>query len=239
MAKRRAGELGYAPVRVLVVDDHEMVCEGLFALLSDVDGVSVCGWATSAPQAIEAVERECPDVVLMDVRLGEQSGIEAAREIRSRQPATKVLMLTSFADDEARLASLMAGASGVVTKGLRGIDLVGAIRSVACGHSLIDDAMIRRLIQRLGTIGHPDDEKLARLSAQEARVLDLVAEGRTNKQICEMLFISEKTVKNHLSHILSKLEVSRRAEAAVYLARHGRAARERGGSDDPDTGSAT
>jgi len=162
-----------------------------------------------------------PDVVVMDVRLADGSGIEATREIRANRPATHVVMLTSFADDEALFASIMAGASGYVLKQIRGGDLVQSIRTVAGGGSLLDPAVTGAVLDRLRKGKHLlKDEKLARLSAQEERILTLVADGKTNKEIGEELHLAEKTVKNYVSSILSKLQVARRAEAAAYLARH-------------------
>jgi len=158
---------------------------------------------------------------VMDVRLQDGSGIEATRDIRAQRPQTQVLMLTSFADDEALFASIMAGAAGYVLKQIKGGDLVRAIRTVGSGESLLDPAVTRGVLERLRKGKHLfKDEKLARLSPQEERILGLVAAGRTNKQIGEELRLAEKTVKNYVSSILAKLEVARRAEAAAYLARH-------------------
>jgi two-component system, NarL family, response regulator DevR len=158
----------------------------------------------------------------MDVRLGDGSGIEATRDIRARRPQTRVLMLTSFADDEALLASIMAGAAGYVLKQIGGADLVRAIHTVGRGQSLLDPAVTAAVLDRLrsGRLT-VKDEKLARLSPQEERVLALVGAGRTNRQIGEELHLAEKTVKNYVSSVLAKLEVVRRAEATAYLARHG------------------
>ena len=210
-------------VRVMVVDDHEVVRQGVAAVLRAAEGIVVCGEASSAAEAQEVARSALPDVIVMDVRLGSDSGIQATRDIRAERPATKVIMLTSFADDEALFASIMAGAAGYVLKQIRGNDLVGAVRSVAAGQSLLDPAVTSAVLDRLRQ-GRDliKDEKLARLSAQEERILSLVAEGKTNKEIGDDLFISEKTVKNHLSRILQKLEVARRAEAAAYLTRHQR-----------------
>ena len=210
-------------IRVLLVDDHEVVREGVAALLSRAEGMVVCGQAGSPAEALEVVEATMPDVVVMDVRLGGESGIEATREIRARRPSTRVIMLTSFADDDALFASIMAGASGYVLKQIRGNDLVGAVRSVASGQSLLDPGMTNAVLERLRRgRDQMKDEKLASLSNQEERVLALVAQGKTNREIGQELYVSEKTVKNHLSHILQKLQVSRRAEAASYLTRHQR-----------------
>lgn len=208
-------------IRVAVVDDHEIVRHGLTALLHDHDDIVVVGEAGNANEALELTDRTKPDVVIMDVRLDRDSGIELTREIRDRRPATQVIMLTSYADDEALFASIMAGAAGYLLKQIRRLDLLKAVRNVARGQSLLDPAVTASVLDRLRRGNHlMKDEKLARLSPQEERVLALVADGRTNREIGEELFISEKTVKNHLSHILAKLEVSRRAQAAAYLTRH-------------------
>ena len=209
------------PLRVLLVDDHEVVRDGIAALLRATDDLVVAGEASGVQEAIEEADRTRPDVVVMDVRLQDGSGIEATREIRARRPATQVLMLTSFADDEAIFASIMAGASGYVLKQVRGGELVRAIRAVGQGQSLLDPAVTKSVLDRLRKGKHlMKDEKLARLSPQEERILSLVAEGRTNNEIGQELHLAEKTVKNYVSSILSKLEVARRAEAAAYLARH-------------------
>jgi two-component system response regulator DevR len=209
------------PIRVMIVDDHEVVRGGVKAMLEAAGGIVVCGEAERVTEAVEVAESTRPDVVVMDVRLVDGSGIEATREIRARRPATKVIMLTSFADDEALFASIMAGASGYVLKQVRGGDLVRSIRTVAEGGSLLDPSVTGAVLDRLRKGKHLlKDEKLARLSPQEERILSLVADGKTNKEIGEELHLAEKTVKNYVSSILSKLEVARRAEAAAYLARH-------------------
>jgi DNA-binding NarL/FixJ family response regulator len=211
------------PVRVMLVDDHEVVRSGIRTLLEGSEGMVVCAEAATVREAVATAERVLPDVIVMDVRLEDGSGIEATRDIRASRPETRVLMLTSFADDEALFASIMAGAAGYVLKQVRGDDLVRAVRAVADGHSLLDPVVTSSLLERLrsGRHGSLKDEKLARLSPQEERILGLVAAGRTNRQIGEELGLAEKTVKNYVSSILAKLEVARRAEAAAYLARHG------------------
>jgi two-component system response regulator DevR len=209
------------PIRVMLVDDHEVVRGGIKALLQATDDIVVTAEAGSVREAIDEAERSRPDVVVMDVRLTDGSGIEATREIRARRPQTAVLMLTSFADDEALFASIMAGASGYVLKQIKSAELLRAIRAVGQGQSLLDPAVTKNVLDRLRKGKHLlRDEKLARLSPQEERILSLVAHGRTNKEIGEELHLAEKTVKNYVSSILSKLEVARRAEAAAYLARH-------------------
>jgi two-component system, NarL family, response regulator DevR len=209
------------PLRVLLVDDHEVVRNGVAALLKATDDIVVAGQAGTVQGAVEEADRVRPDVVVMDVRLADGSGIEATREIRARRPQTQVLMLTSFADDEALFASIMAGASGYVLKQVRSGELLRAIRAVGAGQSLLDPAVTKAVLDRLRKGKHlMRDEKLARLSPQEERILTLIAEGKTNREVGEELHLAEKTVKNYVSSILSKLEVARRAEAAAYLARH-------------------
>ncbi len=205
----------------MLVDDHEVVRSGIKSVLRSNEDIAVVAEAGSVAEAIRQAASTRPDVVVMDVRLADGSGIEATREIRAQRPETQVLMLTSFADDEALFASIMAGAAGYVLKQIRGGDLVRAIRAVGQGQSLLDPSVTAAVLDRLRKGKHfMRDEKLARLSAQEERILGLVAEGHTNKQIGDRLHLAEKTVKNYVSTILSKLEVARRAEAAAYLARH-------------------
>jgi DNA-binding NarL/FixJ family response regulator len=204
-----------------LVDDHEVVRKGLASLLKATDDIVVAGEAGTVRDAIEEADRTRPDVVVMDVRLADGSGIEATREIRARRPQTQVIMLTSFADDEALFSSIMAGASGYVLKQVKSGELVRAIRTVGRGESLLDPAVTKSVLDRLRKGKHlMKDEKLARLSPQEERILEAVANGKTNKEIGQELHLAEKTVKNYVSSILSKLEVARRAEAAAYLARH-------------------
>jgi two-component system response regulator DevR len=210
------------PLRVMLVDDHEVVRGGVRALLEAADDIVVCGEAASAREAVAVADRALPDVVVMDVKLQDGSGVEATREIRAARPQTRVLMLTSYADDEVLLASIMAGAAGYVLKQTSGGDLVRAIETVGRGGSLLDPAVTAGVLDRLRSGRRTvEDEKLARLSPQEERILSLVAAGRTNRQIGEEMHLAEKTVKNYVSSILTKLEVARRAEAAAYLARHG------------------
>ena len=209
------------PLRVMLVDDHEIVRNGIRAMLDAQDDIVVTTEAGSVREAVDEAARTRPDVVVMDVRLSDGSGIEATREIRANRPETKVLMLTSFADDEALFSSIMAGASGYVLKQVKSGDLLRAIRAVGAGDSLLDPSVTNAVLDRLRKGKHlMKDEKLARLSPQEERILQLIAEGWTNRQIGDELHLAEKTVKNYVSSILSKLEVARRAEAAAYLARH-------------------
>jgi DNA-binding NarL/FixJ family response regulator len=205
----------------MLVDDHEIVRDGIRAMLEAQDDIVVASEAGSVRDAIDEAARTRPDVIVMDVRLTDGSGIEATREIRAARPATKVLMLTSFADDEALFASIMAGASGYVLKQVKSGDLLHAIRAVGAGDSLLDPSVTTAVLDRLRKGKHLlTDEKLSRLSPQEERILQQIADGKTNREIGDDLSLAEKTVKNYVSSILSKLEVARRAEAAAYLARH-------------------
>jgi two-component system response regulator DevR len=203
----------------MLCDDHELVRRGLSSILEGADGIDVVAEAGDADAALEAVEATHPDVVIMDVRLPGRSGIEACREIRSAFPDTKVLILTAHSDDEALFSSIMAGAAGFVLKQVRGGDLVGAIRQVARGESLLDPSVTARVLARLRGEGAPANDGIADLTPQERKILDLVAEGMTNRQIAEKVFLAEKTVKNYVSNILLKLGLSRRAEAAAFMAR--------------------
>jgi DNA-binding NarL/FixJ family response regulator len=209
------------PLRVMLVDDHEIVRDGIRAMLDAEGDIIVTAEAGSVRDAVDEAARSLPDVIVMDVRLSDGSGIEATREIRANRPATKVLMLTSFADDEALFASIMAGASGYVLKQVKSNDLLRAIRAVGAGDSLLDPSVTNAVLDRLRKGKHLlTDEKLARLSPQEERILQSIADGWTNREIGDELHLAEKTVKNYVSSILSKLEVARRAEAAAYLVRH-------------------
>src|SRR3954470_2931354 len=212
------GSMGTMTVGVFLLDDHEVVRRGLRELVEAEDDLTVVGEASTAEEALLRVPSTKPDVAVLDVRLPDGDGVEVCREIRSKFPAIQCLMLTSFADDEALFSAIMAGASGYVLKQIRGIELVDAIRRVAAGESLLDPAVTRRVLERLRA-QPAEDEGLARLSDQERKVLDLIAEGYTNRQIGEHLFLAEKTVKNYVSNLLSKLGMERRTEAAAYAAR--------------------
>ncbi len=205
-------------MKVVLVDDHEVVRQGLKTLVDSQEDLEVVGEAGDVDNAIRQVGYHSPDVVVMDVRLPDGTGVEACREIRSRWPEVRVLMLTSYADEEALVSSIMAGASGYVLKRIDSGDLVDAVRRVGNGESLLDPNLTDRLFARIRG-DEPDDPLLARLSPQERKILDLIAEGKTNRQIAEELFLAEKTVKNYVSNLLSKLEMSRRSEAAAYAAR--------------------
>jgi two-component system, NarL family, response regulator DevR len=208
-------------LRLLVVDDHEVVRQGLVALLERRPGFQVVAEAGTVAEAVEQADRFEPDIVVMDVRLPDGSGIEACREIRAHRPATRVLMLTSFPDEEAVLSAIVAGASGYLLKQIRARDLVAALEAVGRGESLLDPAVTEKVLERVRRIatGGQDDE-LAGLTSQERKILALVAEGKTNKEIAADVFLSDKTVKNYVSSILSKLNLERRAQAAAFVARH-------------------
>ena len=208
-------------LRLLVVDDHEVVRQGLVALLGRREGFQVVAEAGTVAEAIEAARRFQPDIVVMDVRLPDGSGVEACREIRSEFPSTRVVMLTSYPDEEAVLSAIVAGASGYLLKQVRARDLITALETVGRGGSLLDPAVTEKVLERIRRIatGGQSDE-LAALTAQERRILLLVAEGKTNKEIATEIFLSDKTVKNYVSSILSKLNLERRAQAAAFVAKH-------------------
>jgi DNA-binding NarL/FixJ family response regulator len=207
-----------AKLRVLLVDDHEVVRKGVKALLEAQDNMVVVGEAGSAADAVRRVGYDSPDVVVMDVRLPDGSGVDACREVRSRFPDVKVLMLTSYADEEALVAAIMAGAAGYVLKRIDSDELIRSIQRVGKGESLLDPEMTERLFRKIRGEAE-EDPLLGRLSPQERRILDLIAEGMTNREIADELFLAEKTVKNYVSNLLGKLEMKRRSEAAAYAAR--------------------
>lgn len=205
-------------IRVFLVDDHEVVRTGLRALLESADDLEVVGEAGTMADALVRIPLANPDVAVLDVRLPDGSGIEVCREVRSDHPDVACLMLTSYADDEALLAAVMAGAAGYVLKQVGGTDLVADVRKVAAGGSLLDPRLTERVLDRIRQ-GPQEDKRLATLTAQERRILDQIAQGRTNRQIGEELFLAEKTVKNYVSNLLAKLGMERRTEAAVFATR--------------------
>jgi DNA-binding NarL/FixJ family response regulator len=205
-------------IRVFLLDDHEVVRRGVRELLESDDGVEVVGEAGTAEEALGRIPATSPNVAILDVRLPDGDGVEVCREIRSRHPEIQCLMLTSFADDEALFSALMAGAAGYVLKQVKGDDLLDSVRRVAAGQSLLDPQVTARVLERLRR-GPEEDERLARLTDQERRILELLADGKTNRQIAEALFLAEKTVKNYVSNLLMKMGMQRRTEAAVYAAR--------------------
>ncbi len=204
-------------VRLFLLDDHEVVRRGVRELLEAEPDMQVVGEAETAAQALARIPAVAPDVAVLDVRLPDGDGVEICREIRSRQPDTVCLVLTSFADDDALLAAVLAGAAGFVLKQVRGADLVSQVRRAAAGEPLLDPGVTARLMERLRRL--PGDEELSGLTGQERRILELIADGLTNRQIGERMHLAEKTVKNYVSNLLAKLGMSRRAEAAAYAAR--------------------
>jgi two-component system response regulator DevR len=209
------------PLRLMLVDDHEVVRQGLAALLARRPAFQVVAEAGTVAAALAAARRFKPDLVVMDVRLPDGTGIEACRDIRTEMPETRVVMLTSYPDEEAVLAAIMAGASGYLLKEIRGRDLVAALEAVGRGDSLLDPAVTEQVLARIRRLasGSGADE-LADLTAQERKILMLVAEGKTNREIAAEVFLSDKTVKNYVSSILSKLDLQRRAQAAAFVAKH-------------------
>ncbi len=209
------------PLRLLVVDDHEVVRQGLVALLDRREEFQVVGEAGTVAEAIESARRLQPDLVIMDVRLPDGSGVEACREIRAERPTTRVVILTSYPDEDAVLSAIVAGASGYLLKQIRARDLVSALQAVGRGESLLDPAVTEKVLERVRRIatGAYTDE-MAQLTQQEQKILALVAEGKTNKEIASDVFLSDKTVKNYVSSILSKLNLERRAQAAAFVAKH-------------------
>jgi DNA-binding NarL/FixJ family response regulator len=205
-------------IRVFFLDDHEVVRRGLMDLVALEPDMEVVGEASTAAEALERLAVTIPDVAVLDVRLPDGSGVEVCRDIRAAHPAIQCLMLTSYADDEALFAAIMAGASGYVLKDIKGNDLVEAIRTIASGKSLLDPSMTQRVMERLRAPRESDD-RLASLTDQERRILDLIGEGLTNRQIGEQMFLAEKTVKNYVSSLLAKLGMERRTQAAAFVAR--------------------
>ena len=210
-----------APIRVFLLDDHEIVRRGVKDLLEAEPDIQVVGEAATAAEAVARVPALRPDVAVLDVRLPDGDGISVCRDIRSAVPDLACLMLTSFADDEALFGAIMAGASGYVLKQVRGSDIVGAVRTVAGGGSLLDPRATGLVMERLRNRTAAADDPLAALSDQERRILDLIGEGLTNRQISERMFLAEKTVKNYVSSLFSKLGLERRTQAAALAVRLG------------------
>jgi two-component system, NarL family, response regulator DevR len=214
-------------VRVFLLDDHEVVRRGLREMLEADGRLEVVGEAGTAEQALSRIPPTNPHVAVLDVRLPDGDGIEVCREVRSRHPEVRCVMLTSFADDEALFQAMLAGAVGYIPKQLKGAAIVDAVRRVAEGQSLLDPAVAARARDRLRE-QHKEDERLARLSAQERTILEHIADGLTNRQIAERLNLAEKTVKNYVSNLLAKMGMERRTQAAVYATRLGNESRRRG-----------
>ena len=203
------------PIRVFILDDHELVRRGLTDLLNATNDIVIVGEAGTAGEALRRLPAVLPDVALLDARLPDGSGIDVCREIRSRYPQIRCLILTSYDDDEALFQAVMAGASGYLLKQIGGSSLTDALREVARGNSLLDPAVTEKLLARLRT-PVAQDPRIGALSPREREILDLIADGFTNKQIGERLFLAEKTVKNYVSRLLAKLGMQRRTQAAVY-----------------------
>jgi two-component system response regulator DevR len=212
---RRCCHNGRVTIRVFLLDDHELVREGIRSLLESDEEIEVVGEASTGAEALNRVPLAKPDVAILDVRLEDGDGIEVCRDLRSVNPDLICLMLTSFADDEAMFASVMAGAAGYVLKQIKARDLIEDVKKVSTGASLMDPRTVARVVER---IANPPqgDPSVSSLSPQEARILDLIAEGKTNKQIADAMFLSENTVKNYVTGLLRKLKVSSRTEAAIY-----------------------
>jgi DNA-binding NarL/FixJ family response regulator len=206
------------PIRVFLLDDHEIVRRGLRELLEAEGDIEVVGEAGTAEEAVGRIPATSPDVAVLDVRLPDGSGVEVCRDVRSLRPELACIMLTSYADDEALFEAIMAGAAGYVLKQVKGAELIEAIRQVAAGNSLLDPNVTSKVLERLRK-GTEEDERLRGLTEQEHKILVLLAEGLTNRQIAEEMFLAEKTVKNYVSNLLAKMGMSRRTEAAVYAAR--------------------
>jgi DNA-binding NarL/FixJ family response regulator len=205
-------------VRVFLLDDHEVVRRGVRDLLEAEDDLVVVGEAGTAEEARQRIPATSPDVAVLDVRLPDGTGVEVCRDMRSANPDLACIMLTSYADDEALFEAIMAGAAGYVLKQVSGSNLVDAVRRVADGQSLLDPNVTARVLERLRK-GPDEDERLKGITEQERRILNLLADGKTNRQIAGEMFLAEKTVKNYVSNLLSKMGMSRRTEAAVYAAR--------------------
>jgi two-component system response regulator DevR len=210
------------PLRLLIVDDHELVRQGLMALLRRRETFDVVAEAGTVAESIEQTRRHQPDIVIMDVRLPDGSGVEACRAIRAEFPATRVVMFTSDPDEEAVLSAIVAGASGYLLKQIGSHDLMTALETVARGGSLLDPAVTDRVLERIRRIasGATESDEISQLTSQERKILLLVAEGKTNKEIAGEIFLSDKTVKNYVSSILTKLNLERRAQAAAFVAKH-------------------
>lgn len=206
------------PIRVYLLDDHELVRRGLHDLLSAEPDLQIVGESGSAVAAVREITELAPDVAVLDGRLPDGSGVEVCRDVRAADPSIRALILTSYDDDEALFSAIMAGADGYVLKQIAGTDLVDGIRSIAAGRSLIDPSLVTKVMERLRQ-GDRSSDKLALLTDQERRILELIAEGMTNRQIAQTLFLAEKTVKNYVTNVLAKLGLERRTQAAVLGAK--------------------
>jgi two-component system response regulator DevR len=205
-------------IRVFLLDDHEIVRRGLRELLESTGTMTVVGEAGTAEEAVGRIPATAPDVAVLDVRLPDGNGVEVCRDIRSKNPEINCIMLTSFSDDEALFDAIVAGASGYVLKQIKSDDLIEAVTKVAAGESLLDPKLTAKVLERLRR-GPEEDERLKHLTDQERRILGYLADGLTNRQIADNMFLAEKTVKNYVSNLLAKMGMNRRTEAAVYAAR--------------------
>jgi len=212
------GHNGVVTITVFLLDDHEIVRRGVRELLESEGDIEVIGEAATVAEALTRIPLAQPDVAVLDVQLPDGSGVEVCRDLLSDRPELRCLMLTSFADDEALFDAVVAGASGYLLKQVRGSDILNSVRKVAAGVSLLDPALTARVIERIRR-GPVEDELIKDLTGQERKILGLLADGKTNRQIAEELFLAEKTVKNYVSNLLSKMGMNRRTEAAVYAAR--------------------
>jgi DNA-binding NarL/FixJ family response regulator len=210
---------GAPPIRVFLLDDHEIVRNGLRELLERDGDIEVVGESGLAEEAVRRIPALRPQVAVLDARLPDGSGIDVCRDVRSQDPTINALILTSYDDDEALFSAIMAGAAGYVLKQIRGTDLVDAVRRVAAGQSLLDPAVTQQVLDRLRE-GPKQDAALAALTEQERKILALIGEGLTNRQIGERMFLAEKTVKNYVSSLLAKLGLERRTQAAVFASKH-------------------
>jgi two-component system response regulator DevR len=206
-------------IKVFLLDDHELVRRGIRELLESEGDIVVVGESGSAQEATRRIPALRPDVAILDGRLPDGSGIDVCREVRSVDPSIKALILTSYDDDDALFAAIMAGAAGYILKQVRGNDFVDTVRRVAAGQSTLDPAMTAQVLERVRT-GPPQDKELEGLTAQEQRILELIGEGMTNRQIAERMFLAEKTVKNYVSSMLAKLGLSSRTQAAIFATKH-------------------
>ena len=206
-------------IRVFLLDDHEVVRRGIRELLEGEGDIEVVGESGLAEEATRRIPALRPDVAILDARLPDGSGIDVCREVRSQDPSIKALILTSYDDDEALFAAIMAGAAGYVLKQIRGNDLVDTVRRVAAGQSMLDPSVTAQVLDRVRN-GPPVDKELAKLTAQEQKILDLIGEGLTNRQIAERMFLAEKTVKNYVSSMLAKLGLTSRTQAAIFATKH-------------------
>jgi two-component system, NarL family, response regulator DevR len=210
-----ADKMGSVTIHVFLLDDHEVVRQGIRSLLESDEDIEVVGEASTAEEARTRIPLVNPEVAILDVRLDDGDGIEVCRDVRSVLPDLACLMLTSFADDEALYAAVMAGAAGYVLKTIKGRDLIEDVKKVAGGASLMDPRAVARVVERISNPPESDTQ-LSSLSPQERRILDLIAEGRTNRQIAESMFLAEHTVKNYITTLLRKLKMNNRTEAAIY-----------------------